>query len=251
MEKKRIDKHLVDMGLAESREAAKAMILAGSVIVSDRRIDKPGEQIGIQETIRIRGSKAPYVSRGGQKIEKALDYFGVDPDAKIVLDIGASTGGFTDCLLQRGAAKVFALDVGYGQLAWSLQKDPRVVSIERTNIRKVTPGDFTDLFELITIDVSFISLTLVLPAALELLKPDGMILALIKPQFEVGKGEVGKKGVVRDPIKHSAVVKKIKEFASGVDLHTEGVIESPLLGPEGNKEFFILLRKSITNVSKE
>ena len=241
MEKKRIDKFLVEKGLAESREAAKAMILAGSVIVNDQRINKPGDQVDVSHTIRIRGEASPYVSRGGHKIEKALAFFQIDPAEKVVLDIGASTGGFTDCLLQRGAEKIFALDVGYGQLAWSLRQDPRVVPIERTNIRSVSPRDFPNLFDLITIDVSFISLTLVLPVARDLLEPNGAVLALIKPQFEVGKGEVGKKGVVRDPLKHKAVMGKIERFSEEIGFRSMGLVESPLLGPEGNKEFFIYL----------
>ncbi len=244
MEKMRIDKLLVEMGLALSREKAKAMILAGSVIVNDQRIDKPGTEVGPEDTVRIRGEKHPYVSRGGQKLEKALDEFGVEITDKIALDIGASTGGFTDCLLRRGAQKVFALDVGYGQLAWSLRRDARVVCVERTNIRKVTSHDFPSPFDLITIDVSFISLTLVIPVVRELLKPAGEIVALIKPQFEVGKGEVGKKGVVRDPDKHREVVEKIKAFSQRIGLVALGIVESPLVGPKGNKEFFLYLRKT-------
>jgi 23S rRNA (cytidine1920-2'-O)/16S rRNA (cytidine1409-2'-O)-methyltransferase len=244
MEKKRIDKFLVEKGLAPSREKARAMLLAGSVIVNDQRVDKPGVQIGPEDTVRIRGGDHSYVSRGGQKLEKALDEFGVELADKTALDIGASTGGFTDCLIRRGVQKVFALDVGYGQLAWSLRMDARVVCIERTNIRKVTPRDFPGPFDLITIDVSFISLTLVIPVAMDLLKPAGEIVALIKPQFEVGKGEVGKKGVVRDSGKHVEVVEKIKTFTHKVGLESLGVIESPIMGPKGNKEFFIYLRKA-------
>lgn len=243
MEKKRIDKILVERGLAASREKARAMILAGSVIVNDRRIDKPGAQIELQDTIRIRGHDHPYVSRGGSKLEKGLEVFGIVVAGKVGLDIGASTGGFTDCLLRRGAQKVFALDVGYGQLAWSLRQDPRVVCIERTNIRSVGPADFPVLFDLITIDVSFISLTLVLPRALDLLKPDGEIVALVKPQFEVGKGEVGKRGVVRDPARHQEVLDKIHRFSGEKGLKWMGVVESPILGPMGNKEFLIHLTK--------
>lgn len=219
------------------------MILSGSVVVNDRRIDKPGAQVESDDAIRIRTQSHPYVSRGGQKLEAALDEFGILVTDKTALDIGASTGGFTHCLLGRGAKQVFALDVGYGQLAWSLRQDPRVVPIERTNIRKVTPGDFSAPFDLITIDVSFISLTLVLPVARDLLKHDGEIVALIKPQFEVGKGQVGKKGVVRDPAKHEEVLSRISGFCRKAGLEPIGLAPSPLLGPMGNKEFFIRLRR--------
>lgn len=219
------------------------MILAGSVIVKDQRIDKPGVRIASDENIRIRGEVQPYVSRGGQKLEKALDEFGINPEGMTALDIGASTGGFTDCLLGRGVRKVTALDVGYGQLAWSLRKDPRVVCLERVNIRSVAPPDFPDPFDLITIDVSFISLTLVLPVAKTLLKPGGEIVALIKPQFEVGKGQVGKGGVVRDPDKHENVVEKIRAFSQKIHLRPIRIIASPLLGPKGNKEFLIHIKR--------
>jgi len=243
MEKKRIDKLLVDLGLASSREMARAMILAGSVIVNDQRIDKPGIKICSNDSIRIRGKDQPYVSRGGQKLEKALKEFNLQVNGRTALDIGASTGGFTDCLLRHGAKKVYSLDVGYGQLAWSLRQDPRVVCIERTNIRNVTRHDFPDPFDLITIDVSFISLTLVLPVVKDLLKTDGEAICLIKPQFEVGKGEVGKKGVVRDAVKHQKVVGEITRFSQEIGLEPCAVTESPVLGPKGNKEFLIYLKK--------
>lgn len=229
-------------GFAPSMEKARAMILAGTVIVNDQRVDKPGVEVGAEDTIRIRGEDQPYVSRGGLKLEKALDHFGIAAAGKVALDIGASTGGFTDCLLKRGARKVFALDVGYGQLDWSLRQDPRVVCIEKTNIRYITPLDFPEPFDLITIDVSFISLTKVLPVAMNLLKSTGEIVALIKPQFEVKKGEVGKGGVVRDPIKHGEVVEHILDFSKEIGLTPGGAIESPVLGPKGNKEFLALLR---------
>jgi 23S rRNA (cytidine1920-2'-O)/16S rRNA (cytidine1409-2'-O)-methyltransferase len=219
------------------------MILAGSVVIGDRTVDKPGTLVSDEDAVRIRGELSPYVSRGGQKLEGALDSFGISPAGKVVLDIGASTGGFTDCLLQRGAGCVHALDVGYGQLAWTLRQDARVVCHERTNIRHVKPEAFPEPFDLITIDVSFISLTLVLPVAVTLLGSTGEVVALIKPQFEVGKGEVGKKGVVRDPEKHRSVVEKIEKFAVKIGLAPSGVIESPLQGPMGNKEFLIHLKR--------
>ncbi len=219
------------------------MILAGSVVIGDRTVDKPGTLVSDEDAIRIRGEVSPYVSRGGQKLEAALDAFGISPAGKVALDIGASTGGFTDCLLQRGARCVHALDVGYGQLAWALRQDPRVVCHERTNIRHVKPEAFPEPFDLITIDVSFISLTLVLPVAVTLLGSIGEVVALIKPQFEVGKGEVGKKGVVRDPDKHGIVVEKIEQFAVKIGLAPSGVIESPLQGPMGNKEFLMHLKR--------
>ncbi len=219
------------------------MILAGSVVIGDRRVDKPGTLVSDGDDVRIRREPSPYVSRGGQKLEGALEAFGVSALGKVALDIGASTGGFTDCLLKRGARCVHALDVGYGQLAWTLRQDPRVVCHERTNIRHVRPEDFPEPFDLITIDVSFISLTLVLPVAVSLLAPAGELVALIKPQFEVGKGEVGKKGVVREPAKHWAVVAKIEAFATKLGLVVAGVIESPLTGPMGNKEFLMHLTR--------
>ncbi len=243
--KTRIDKLLLIRGLAPSREKARAMILAGQVIVDDRRVDKPGTQVGTEDEIRLRDGGHPYVSRGGLKLEKALQVFQPALDGKTALDVGASTGGFTDCMLRHGVSKVYALDVGYGQFAWSLRQDPRVVVIERTNIRTMKPADFPEPFDLITVDVSFISLTYVLPVITKLLKEDGEILALIKPQFEVGKGEVGKKGVVRDPEKHKAMVEKIRLFSEEVGLVPSGVIESPVLGPKGNREFLIYLKAGV------
>ncbi len=242
--RKRIDRLLVEGGFASSRERAKALVLSGSVIVNDQRVDKPGSLFRAEDEIRIRGRAFPYVSRGGVKLESALEVFRIKTKEKIALDVGASTGGFTDCLLQNGVRKVYALDVGYGQLAWSLRQDPRVFSLERTNIRHVAPRDFPGPFDLITIDVSFISLTLVLPVVRELIQREGEIVALIKPQFEVGKGKVGKKGVVRDPALHEEVVEKIRRFAKKIGLLPLEVAESPLLGPEGNKEFLIHLKKN-------
>ena len=241
MEKKRVDKVLVERGLTPSREKARALILAGDVIVNDQRIDKAGLLIGESDAVRIRGGGSSYVSRGGLKLEKALETFGIDPAGQIALDVGASTGGFTHCLLEHHATQVYALDVGYGQLAWSMRQDPRVVILERTNIRHVTAADFPTLFDLITIDVSFISLVHVLPVIKSLLRQEGHVAALIKPQFEVGKGQVGKKGVVRDPVQHREVVEKIKHFATGIGLKPLAVVESPILGPKGNKEFLMHL----------
>ncbi len=240
--KTRIDKLLVNRHLAPSREKARAMILAGQVIVDDKRVDKPGTLVGAEDEVRVRDGGHPYVSRGGLKLEKALQVFQPILKGKVALDVGASTGGFTDCLLREGVKKVYALDVGYGQLAWSLRQDPRVVCIERTNIRYVTPEILPEPFDLITIDVAFISLTYVLPVVSPLLKEHGEIIALIKPQFEVGKGQVGKQGVVHDPAKHKEVVEKITNFSREIGLEPSGLIESPILGPKGNKEYLIYLK---------
>lgn len=240
--KTRIDKLLVNRRLVSGREKARAMILAGRVIVDDKRVDKPGTLVNPENEIRIRDGGHPYVSRGGRKLEEALRVFGPGLQGQVALDVGASTGGFTDCLLREGAKKVYALDVGYGQLAWSLRQDPRVVCIERTNIRYVTVEILPEPFDLITIDVAFISLTYVLPVVFPLLKQQGKIIALIKPQFEVGKGQVGKQGVVHDPAKHREVVEKITNFSREIGLEPSGVIESPILGPKGNKEFLIYLK---------
>lgn len=244
MTKDRLDKLLVDRALVPSRERARALILAGRVMVDERQVDKAGAMVPTDAEVRLTGEDLPYVSRGGLKLEKALVDFGIDPTGVVAIDVGASTGGFTDCLLQRGAARVYAVDVGYGQLAWKLRSDPRVVSLERTNIRDLTPERLPERPSLAVIDASFISLSLVLPPTLALLLPQAQVVALIKPQFEVGKGEVGKGGVVRDPQQHAAVVEKIRELAAGLGLEVLGVTESPLLGPKGNKEFLIWLRKA-------
>ena len=202
----RLDCLLVERGLAESREQAQALILAGAVLVGDRPADKAGSPVPADAEIRIRGEENPYVSRGGLKLRGALDTFGISVRGLVALDVGASTGGFTDCLLQAGAAKVYAVDVGYGQLAWKLREDPRVVCIERTNIRHYDGGGITDGIDIAVIDASFISLRLVIPPVLRLIKDGAIVLALVKPQFEVGKGEVGKRGVVRDPALHERVL---------------------------------------------
>jgi 23S rRNA (cytidine1920-2'-O)/16S rRNA (cytidine1409-2'-O)-methyltransferase len=240
--KERIDKLLVQQKLAGSRERARALILAGRVLVDDQTVDKVGTQVYLDASIRLRGEDIPFVSRGGLKLAKALEHFDVAITGRIAIDVGASTGGFTDCLLQNGAAKVIAVDVGYGQLAWKLREDARVVNLERTNIRHLTTEQLEVTPELAVIDASFISLEKVLPATLALLKAGSDIIALIKPQFEVGKGQVGKGGVVRDPKQHIQVVEKIKLLATQLGCQVVDVCESPLLGPKGNHEFLIHLR---------
>lgn len=243
----RLDVLLTARGLTESREQARRLIMAGAVVVDEQRVDKPGTFINPDATLRIKEeARAPYVSRGGQKLEAALRAFHLDVTDVIALDVGASTGGFTDCLLQHGAAKVFAVDVGYGQLAWSLRQDPRVINLERRNIRTLTLSELSETPSLAVIDASFISLSLVIPPVLRLLTPQGKIVALIKPQFEVGKGRVGKGGVVRDPALHAEVVEKVSAQAHAWHVDILGVIESPLLGPKGNKEFLLYLQKRYT-----
>ncbi|MDX9708742.1 MAG: TlyA family RNA methyltransferase [Trichloromonas sp.] len=243
MKKVRLDKLLVDRALVPSRERARALILAGKVVVGEHAVDKAGAQVAEDAPVRLKGEDIPYVSRGGLKLEKGLAHFAVDPSGRVAIDVGASTGGFTDCLLQRGAAKVFAVDVGYGQLAWSLREDPRVVNLERTNIRELAPERLGERPSLAVIDASFISLDKVLPPALALLAPGAEVLALIKPQFEVGKGQVGKGGVVRDAEQHAAVVERIRTLAESLGCLVLGVTESPILGPKGNREFLIYLRR--------
>ena len=235
--KERLDVLLVSLGLAESRAKAQATIMAGEVYVNGQKADKSGMEVDITSNIEVRGSACPYVSRGGLKLEKALKKFGVDPTGYVCSDSGASTGGFTDCLLQQGASKVFAIDVGYGQLAWKIRNDPRVVVMERTNIRYVTPEDLGEPLDLSVIDVSFISLGLVLPVVKTLLKPTGQVLCLIKPQFEAGKDKVGKKGVVRDPAVHEEVLQNFISLAKSLDFTIRNLTFSPVKGPEGNIEF--------------
>ena len=242
--KKRLDTLLVEKKLCHSRQRAKALIMAGRVLVNQIPCDKPGTQY--PETIRItvKGNDLRYVSRGGLKLEAALTANQIDCSGMVCLDVGASTGGFTDCLLQHGAAQVFAVDVGYGQLDWSLRKDDRVVAIEKTNIRKMDPRLISRPVDLVTIDTSFISLKIVVPVTLQYIKPGGMILALIKPQFEAGKGRVGKRGVVRDPKLHAEIIDDLRLFFSSQPLSCGPVVPSPVLGPKGNQEFIILLRLS-------
>jgi 23S rRNA (cytidine1920-2'-O)/16S rRNA (cytidine1409-2'-O)-methyltransferase len=240
--KERADRLLVDRGLVSSRERARALIMAGDVIIGDHKVDKPGQLVDSTLAIRIKDD-IPFVSRGGLKLQKALEFFAVDVHGLTVLDVGASTGGFTDCLLQRGASHVYAVDVGYGQLAWKLRQDGRVLSLEKTNIRYLEPETLPTLADMAVIDASFISLDKVLPNTLRLVKSSGTIIALIKPQFEVGKGEVGKGGVVRDPEKHAAVIESICSLAESLHLEVAGVTESPITGPKGNREFLVCLRK--------
>ncbi len=235
--KERLDVLLVSLGLAESRAKAQATIMAGEVYVNGQKADKSGMEVDITANIEVRGSACPYVSRGGLKLEKALRNFGVAPTGYVCSDSGASTGGFTDCLLQQGASKVFAIDVGYGQLAWKIRNDPRVVVMERTNIRYVTLEDLGEPLDLSVIDVSFISLGLVLPVVKTLLKPTGQVLCLIKPQFEAGKDKVGKKGVVRDPAVHEEVLQNFISLAKSLDFTIRNLTFSPVKGPEGNIEF--------------
>lgn len=235
--KERLDVLLVEKGLCESRSRAQAVIMSGEVYVNGQKSDKPGTPTDVEAEIEIRGNACPYVSRGGLKLEKALRDFGVDPTGLTCLDSGASTGGFTDCLLQNGAKQVFAIDVGYGQLAWSIRTDPRVVCMERTNIRYVTPEQLGTPVQLAVIDVSFISLRIVLPAVKALLSADGQIICLIKPQFEAGKEKVGKKGVVRDPAVHQAVLNSFLQLADELQMTVCNLTFSPVKGPEGNIEF--------------
>ena len=235
--KERLDVLLVSLGLAESRAKAQATIMAGEVYVNGQKADKSGMEVDITSNVEVRGSACPYVSRGGLKLEKALRNFGVDPTGYVCSDSGASTGGFTDCLLQQGASKVFAIDVGYGQLAWKIRNDPRVVVMERTNIRYVTPEDLGQPLDLSVIDVSFISLSLVLPVVKTLLKPTGQILCLIKPQFEAGRDKVGKKGVVRDAAVHEEVLQNFITLAKSLGFTIRNLTFSPVKGPEGNIEF--------------
>ena len=235
--KERLDVLLTEKGLCESRSRAQALIMSGEVYVNGQKCDKAGTPVDSEALIEVRGSVCPYVSRGGLKLEKALRDFGVDPTGFVCSDSGASTGGFTDCLLQKGAKKVFAIDVGYGQLAWSLRTDERVVCMERTNIRYVKPEDLGEPLDLSVVDVSFISLKIVLPAIKALLKPTGQILCLIKPQFEAGKDKVGKKGVVRDPAVHAEVLENFLTLAAELQLTVRNLTFSPVKGPEGNIEF--------------
>ena len=235
--KKRLDVLLVEQGYADTRTKAQAIIMSGMVYVDGQKADKPGVSYEEHVTLEVRGATCPYVSRGGLKLEKALRDFGVDPAGYVCSDSGASTGGFTDCLLQKGASKVFAIDVGYGQLDWRIRSDPRVVVMERTNIRYVTPEQLGEPLDLSVIDVSFISLKIVLPVIKTFLKSTGQVLCLIKPQFEAGKEKVGKKGVVREPETHKEVLDNFVALADSLDFKILGLTFSPVKGPEGNIEF--------------
>lgn len=239
--KQRLDRLMVERGLTPSREKAQALIMAGQVVVGDHAADKAGQQVSTDAEIRIKGEVLPYVGRGGLKLRKALDEFGVDVSGLAALDVGASTGGFTDCLLQAGARKVFAVDVGYGQLAWKLRQDPQVISLEKTNIRYLAPDQLDEVPAVAVIDASFISLGKVLPAVVGLVRPGGRIIALIKPQFEVGRGDVGKGGIVRDPAAQEKAVAGVRQAATNLGIKVCGVCDSPILGADGNREFLILL----------
>ena len=241
MAKERLDVFLVDKNLFESREQAQRAIMAGEILVNDIRITKAGTKVNDDADIRYTGKNLPYVSRGGLKLKKAIDSFSIDFNEKVILDVGASTGGFTDCALKHGAKKVYSVDVGYGQLAWSLRSDPRVVVMERTNARELDPDMFQEKLDIITMDVSFISITKILPQFPNLINDDGSIITLIKPQFEAGKENVGKKGVVKDPDIHISVIKNIVNEAEKLGLYAIKLDYSPIKGPEGNIEFLLLL----------
>lgn len=243
MKKVRLDQLVFDLGLTESRERAKTTVMSGLVFVDGKRIDKPGTQVSPDSKIEVKGSAIPYVSRGGLKLEKALKVFHIDPTGMHCIDCGASTGGFTDVLLKNGAEKVFAVDVGYGQLAWSLRQDERVVNMERTNIRHISPDQIPEALDLAVADLSFISLKLVLPAISSVLKDKAELVCLIKPQFEAGKDEVGKKGVVRDVSVHLAVIESILDFVPTIGLTVLGLDYSPIKGPEGNIEYLCYMKK--------
>ena len=249
IEKKRLDCLLFDRGLAESREKAKAMIMMGNIYVDNQKSDKPGTMLPIDTKIEIRGETMPYVSRGGLKLEKAMSVFPVQLKDKITMDIGASTGGFTDCMLQNGAKKVYSVDVGYGQLAWKLRTNPKVVNLERTNIRYITREQVPDDVDFFSVDVSFISLCLVLPVARNFMAENAQAVCLIKPQFEAGREKVGKKGVVRDKTVHIEVIEKIVDFVLQHGFSVLGLTFSPVKGPEGNIEYLIYLQKAEQPVS--
>lgn len=240
----RLDQAVFNRGFAESREKAKAYIMAGVVFVNNQKADKPGMAIKPDDLLEVRANPLKYVSRGGLKLEKAMEVFCLRLDDMICADIGASTGGFTDCMLQNGAKKVYAVDVGYGQLAWKLRTDDRVVNLERTNFRYVTSNEIPDVLDFASIDVSFISLSIIIPALVPLLKENGTAVCLIKPQFEAGKDKVGKKGVVRDPSVHKEVIEKIIDVMKTNCLSVLGLDFSPVKGPEGNIEYLIYVQKN-------
>ena len=241
MAKKRLDALLVEQGFFDTRSKAQAAIMDGQILVNDLKVDKPGTQVADEVKIKIIGNRLPYVSRGGLKLEKALHVFPISLIDKTVADVGASTGGFTDCSLQNGARKVYAIDVGYGQLAWSLRNDDRVINMERTNVRYLDESSLPDKIQIATIDVAFISLDKVLPAVKKLLGNDGCVIALIKPQFEAGREKVGKKGVVRDPKVHEEVIYKVINMAKEEKFGIGGLDYSPIKGPEGNIEYLLYL----------
>ncbi len=243
-EKERIDRLLVQKGLVKSREKARAMIMAGQVLVNETRIDKAGTMVEKNTHIRIRGDADRFVGRGGLKLDHAMEFFNIDIREKTAIDVGASTGGFTDCLLQRGVGKVYAVDVGYGQIDLTIKGNPKVHIMDRTNIRNLAPERFSEIIDLAVIDVSFISLTKVLPAVVKILGVRGEIIALIKPQFEVGKGEVGKGGIVKDLPKIEKAVNGVLDFGTAAGLDIAGVVESPVKGAKGNREFLVYMKKA-------
>lgn len=240
----RLDQYLVQHGLTHSRERAKALIMSGIVFVNEQKVDKAGEMIKEDAKVEVRGHDIGYVSRGGLKLEKAMQKFPITLSGKVCMDVGSSTGGFTDCMLQNGATKVYAIDVGHGQLAWKLRNDERVVCMEKTNIRYVVPEDIDELAAFSSIDVSFISLTKVLLPVKNLLTEDGQVVCLIKPQFEAGREKVGKKGVVRDRAVHEEVIRMVMDYASSIDFYPLALDFSPVKGPEGNIEYLLFLSKN-------
>lgn len=244
MNKIRLDQLVFEKGYAESRERAKAIVMSGSVFIAGQRADKPGMQISADTEIDVRVKGLPFVSRGGYKLDKALKVFPIEVSDKICVDCGASTGGFTDVLLQHGAKKVYSVDVGYGQLAWKLRQDERVINLERTNLRYVTEEQIPEVLDIAVCDVSFISIKLILPAVVKLLKEQGEMVCLIKPQFEAGRELVGKKGVVRDAAVHIQVIEDILKFVPSVGFSVMGLDYSPVTGPEGNIEFLLYMKKS-------
>lgn len=245
MAKLRLDQLVFEKGYAPSREKARALIMSGCVFLDGQRADKPGQQVSPDADPEVRSHELPFVSRGGYKLDKAIRVFGIDPTGKTCIDCGASTGGFTDVLLQHGAAKVYAVDVGYGQLAWKLREDPRVICLERTNLRYVTEEQIPEKLDLAVCDVSFISLRLVMPAVAKLLKPGAEIMCLIKPQFEAGRELVGKKGVVRDSAVHEQVIRGILDFMPTIGFSVCGLDYSPITGPEGNIEFLLYMKNTL------
>ena len=245
MKKIRLDQLVFDLGLAESRERAKTTVMSGLVFVNGQRADKPGMKVSPDVNVEVKGTALPYVSRGGLKLEKALKVFPIDVNGKVCIDCGASTGGFTDVLLKNGAAKVYSVDVGYGQLAWSLRNDERVVNMERTNIRYISSEQIPEPLDICVMDLSFISVKLVLPAVCALLKNDAQLVCLIKPQFEAGREEVGKKGVVRDKAVHLSVIESVLSFAPTVGMTVMGLDFSPIKGPEGNREYLCYMKKGV------
>ena len=243
-EKMRLDTLLVERGFYDSRERAKSAVMAGEVMVGDKKIDKPGTSVAADAEIRLLGNKIPYVSRGGLKLAHAIESFNLDISSAVVLDIGSSTGGFVDCSLQNGASKVYSVDVGYGQLAWKLRNDDRVMVMEKTNARYLTEEQVPEAVDIVTVDASFISLEKILPAPLSFLKEDGFLVALIKPQFEAGRDKIGKKGVVHDRRVHAEVIENVCNMITGLAMTVLNVTYSPITGPEGNIEFLLLAQKN-------